>query len=172
MEGLERFKKAQNSPETGFDSALREIRSGRKRGHWIWYVFPQLSGLGTSEFSRSFAIDGEDEAVRFLQDPELRERLRTIASAVADQLRSGDGGSLRALMGSEVDARKVVSSLTLFGDVAKQMYQIDKNDELNSIAMVADEVLTAAAAQGYPACAYTLRRLREMRSSRSQPPNR
>jgi uncharacterized protein (DUF1810 family) len=172
MGRLERFKTAQNSPDSGFESALHEIRTGAKQGHWIWYIFPQLSGLGTSGFSRAFAIDSEAEAIEFLQDSELRQRLLTIARAVADQLRSGDGASLGALMRSEVDARKVVSSLTLFGAVAKQLYQNEKNDALNSMAMVADEVLAAAAAQGYPPCAYTLRRLREMRSTRSEPPSR
>jgi uncharacterized protein (DUF1810 family) len=66
MSRLTRFMSAQNAAEAGFASALDEIRSGRKQGHWIWYVFPQLSGLGTSALSRTFGIDGEEEAIEFL----------------------------------------------------------------------------------------------------------
>ena len=122
MSRLERFKSAQDSADSGFESALEEIRAGRKRGHWIWYVFPQLSGLGTSGFSHSFAIDGEEEAIAFLHDEKLRSRLLTIATAVVEQLKSHKATPLRALMGSDIDARKVVSSLTLFGRVAKKLH--------------------------------------------------
>jgi uncharacterized protein (DUF1810 family) len=161
MGRLERFTTAQNASDAGFESALTEIRRGRKEGHWIWYVFPQLSGLGSSGYSRLFAIDGEDEAIEFLRDAELRSRLLTIATAVADQLR--DGASLRALMGSDVDARKLVSSLTLFGEVARRLTQVESDAGTGSIADVAAEVLAVAGAQGYPACAYTLRALRDPR---------
>jgi uncharacterized protein (DUF1810 family) len=159
MTQLERFKSAQNSPHAGFASALDEIRTGRKTGHWIWYVFPQISGLGSSGYSQSFAIQGEKEAVEFLQDSELRSRLLTIATAVADQLRTRKTTSLGALMGSDIDARKVVSSLTLFGHVAKTLYEVEGLDAYKAVADVADEVLAAAATEGYPPCAYTLRRL-------------
>lgn len=121
MSRLERFKTAQDSSHSGFESALDEIRTGLKRGHWIWYVFPQLSGLGSSSLSQSFAIDGEEEAAEFLHDSELRSRLLAIATAVGTQLQARKATSLRALMGSEWDARKVVSSLTLFGPVAKKL---------------------------------------------------
>ena len=68
---LHRFKAAQNSPHAGFQAALEEIRSGAKTGHWIWYVFPQLAGLGTSALSQTFAIEGREEAREFLRDPEF-----------------------------------------------------------------------------------------------------
>ena len=66
-----------------------------KRGHWIWYVFPQIDGLGMSGLSQAFALDGEEEAAEFLRDSELRSRLLTIASTVADQLGTGRAQSLR-----------------------------------------------------------------------------
>jgi uncharacterized protein (DUF1810 family) len=157
MPRLERFKAAQDSSRSGFQTALDEIRAGGKSGHWIWYVFPQLAGLGSSPLSQSFAIDDEAEAADYLQDAELRSRLLTIASAVAEQLRKGK--TLRGLMGSEIDAQKVVSSLTLFGHVARKLHEVDGTNAYDSVAAVADEVLAAAALQGYPACAYTLRRL-------------
>lgn len=165
MTRLERFRTAQNATESGFQSALDEVRRGRKQGHWIWYIFPQLSGLGTSEHSRLFAIDGEDEAIDFLHDSELSSRLLAIASAVADQLRGG--ATLRALMGSDVDAKKVVSSLTLFRAVAERLNQVERDAALEAIADVAGDVLTVADSQGFPVCAYTLRTLHDTRLRRS-----
>lgn len=157
MSRLARFREAQNSSPVGFQAALDELRAGRKRGHWIWYVFPQISGLGTSDASLTFAIDSQEEATEFLRDSELCSRLLAIANVVAEQLRTGK--PLRALMGSDIDAKKVVSSLTLFGNVAKKVDGIDRSDAVSQIARVADEVLALAASQGYPPCAYTLRRL-------------
>jgi uncharacterized protein (DUF1810 family) len=156
-QGLERFKSAQEAPRSGFAEALREIQSGGKTGHWIWYVFPQLSGLGLSDASRFFAIADEAEAAAYLRDSELRGRLLTIATAVAEQLQTGL--SLRRLMGSDVDARKVVSSLTLFGHVARRLRTAEAVEEHEALARVADAVLAAAAVEGYPPCADTLGRL-------------
>ena len=107
-----------------------------------------------------FALAGEEEAAEFLRDSELRARLLTISRAVAEQLRAGRTKSLRALMGSDIDARKLVSSLPLFGHVAKRLRDAE-GDEYSTIAAVADEVLAIAASQGYPPCAYTLQRLRQ-----------
>jgi uncharacterized protein (DUF1810 family) len=159
MSRLDRFKAAQDSSRSGFQSALGEIQAGAKRGHWIWYVFPQLAGLGSSPLSQSFAIDDEEEAAEYLQDAELRSRLLAIANAVADQLKAGK--TLRGLMGSEIDAQKVVSSLTLFGHVAGKRHDIEGIDAYDAVARIADEVLAAAASQGFAPCAYTLRRLRQ-----------
>lgn len=155
---LDRFKSAQDSPHSGFAAALDEIESGAKTSHWIWYIFPQLSGLGSSRTSQSFAIDDEDEAAAFLRDPLLRQRLLTITAAVAKQL-ARPGTSLTALMGSDTDARKLVSSLTLFGPVARTLHASEGLDAGEAIAAAADEVLAVAASQGYPRCAHTLRRL-------------
>jgi len=160
MSKFDRFKEAQGSPYGGFESALDEVRAGAKSGHWIWYVFPQVSGLGSSYDSQMFAIDGTEEAIEFLRDPVLRSRLLTIAQAVAEQLRKGK--ALRSLMGSDIDARKVVSSLTLFGRVARKLDEAEGSDAYKSLAAVAEEVLSLAAPQGYPACAYTLSRIRGM----------
>ena len=160
MSRLDRFRAAQNSPHAGFEAALQEIRSGAKTGHWIWYIFPQLAGLGSSAASQTFAIDGEAEAVEFLRDPELRLRLLTMAEAVAEQISTGRARSLGTLMGSEIDARKVVSSLTLFGHVARKLHIAQHLNEYSALAKAADEVLAAAASEGYPPCAYTLSQLR------------
>jgi uncharacterized protein (DUF1810 family) len=145
----------------GFEAALHEIQAGGKRGHWIWYVFPQLSGLGSSDFSHAFAIDGKREAAELLRDPKLRSRLLTISAAVATQLRTRKAASLRTLMGSDTDARKIVSSLALFGSVAKDLYTREGLADCHALAQVADEVLAIAASQGYPACEFTIQTLQE-----------
>jgi uncharacterized protein (DUF1810 family) len=161
MSHLERFRAAQNAEHAGFAAALAELRSGRKQGHWIWYVFPQIEGLGMSGMTQAFAIAGADEAAEYLRDAELRTRLLTITDAIATQLRGGRVASLRALMGSDVDARKVVSSLTLFGHVARRLHHIEGTSAYGAVADAADEVVTMAAAEGYPPCTHTLRRLEE-----------
>jgi len=159
MSDLERFRRAQDSDHAGFAAALAELRSGGKRGHWIWYVFPQIEGLGTSGMTQAFALGGEDDAAEYLRDEELRSRLLAITGVVAEQLRSGRVPSLRTLMGSEVDARKLVSSLTLFAHAARRLHDREGLDAYAAMADAADDVLGMAAAQGYPPCAHTLRRL-------------
>ena len=63
MVGLDRFKHAQEGRIDGFDSALAELKSGRKRSHWIWYVFPQLEGMGHSPMAVKYGLAGPDEAI-------------------------------------------------------------------------------------------------------------
>jgi uncharacterized protein (DUF1810 family) len=157
---LDRFREAQNAPRSGFDTALDEIRTGGKRGHWIWYVFPQMSGLGSSSLSRHFAIDDEGEAAEFLRDSELRTRYLKIAHAVSEQLRTGQ--TLHALMGSDVDAEKLVSSLTLFEHVANKLSETDSADVYHDVATTAADILAVAASQGHGRCAHTLRRLGQL----------
>src|SRR4051794_34671223 len=112
---LERFRSAQEDGSTGFHSALAEIRAGQKQGHWIWYVLPQLAGLGSSTRAQRYGINGRAEAVEYLGDPVLGERLLTITEAVAAH--AIRGVSLVHLMNSRIDAQKLVSSLTLFEGV-------------------------------------------------------
>lgn len=152
--GLERFKTAQDSPHAGYAAALDEIGAGGKRGHWIWYVFPQLTGLGRSSTARAFGIDGPAEAAAYLRDAELRTRLLTMTTAVLEQLKRGI--PLRTLMGSDIDALKLVSSLTLFGAVGRTLAASEPGDAYAAIVRAATEVLVTAAEQGYPPCAYTL----------------
>ena len=156
---LQRFKDAHDRSAGGFDAALSEIRAGGKRSHWIWYVFPQLAGLGHSAPSRTYGLDGVVEAEEYLRDPVLRSRLLTIATAVTEQV-VRDGVSLEWLMGSSIDVAKVVSSMTLFGAVAKGLHDAESSAEYASMAEVADEVLALAAAEGYQPCQFTLDELR------------
>ena len=165
---VERFRRAQESADAGYEVALAELRAGRKRGHWIWYVFPQLAGLGLSPASQHFAIADAAEAVEFLRDAELRSRLLAITAAVAERLRARQPASLSALMGSEIDARKVVSSLTLFKNVAAQLFAAEHDTEYERLVKAADEVLSTASAEGYPPCEFTFRQLRRFEEFRQR----
>lgn len=150
MAGLERFVEAQAGGE--YESALAELRAGRKRGHWIWYVFPQIAGLGLSGMSQRYAIRDRDEAAGYLRHPVLYLRLQAVTAAVAERVRGG--ARVEALMNSSIDAQKLVSSLTLFANVARDL-QADDDGKYSKFAAMAEEILAAAESQGYPRCQYT-----------------
>ena len=103
---LERFLTAQ---EHHYATALAEIRRGRKDSHWIWYVFPQLKGLGKSDYSQYYGISGLEEARAYLAHPVLRARLLEISQALLEQ----ENRDPQAVMG-HIDSRKLRSSMTLF----------------------------------------------------------
>ncbi|NML95939.1 DUF1810 domain-containing protein [Novosphingobium olei] len=105
---LERFVDAQRDT---YQAALREIRSGRKQTHWIWYIFPQMSGLGRSGMAQRFAIRSLEEAQAYLAHPVLGSRLQECVTALQDLPMSGPEEVFGAL-----DAVKVRSSLTLFAE--------------------------------------------------------
>ncbi len=92
-----------------YGGVLEELRRGRKTGHWIWYIFPQIAGLGRSQMSRDFAIGSLDEARAYLAHPLLGSRLRECAGA----LLSIEGRSAEEILG-QIDAMKVRSCMTLF----------------------------------------------------------
>ena len=103
---IDRFLKAQ---ENTYDEALSEIRDGHKRSHWIWFIFPQIQGLGFSEISREYAIDDLEEAREYLNNPLLKARLLEISKALID-LPEFDPAKV---MGYPDDL-KLCSSMTLF----------------------------------------------------------
>jgi uncharacterized protein (DUF1810 family) len=107
---LNRFVEAQRSV---YETVLGELRSGRKRSHWMWYVFPQLAGLGRSATSRHFAIRNADEAKAYLDHPLLGPRLVECAAAVLEI----DGRSAYEIFGSPDDL-KLHSCATLFARVS------------------------------------------------------
>ena len=106
MADLSRFIKAQ---QYDYDQALKEIRAGRKRSHWMWYIFPQIQGLGFSSTAQYYAIRDLDEAKEYLAHPVLGARLKEISSALLE---------LEGLSASEIfgypDDLKLRSSMTLF----------------------------------------------------------
>ena len=107
MADLDRFVAAQ---EGVLEGALAELRRGRKSGHWIWYVFPQIAGLGMSDMSRHYAIRDLDEARAYLAHPVLGARLIEAAETV---LGWAGQRSAEAMLGG-IDAVKLRSSATLF----------------------------------------------------------
>jgi uncharacterized protein (DUF1810 family) len=98
---LDRFKEAQEV-RGSFDAAMSELRAGRKTTHWIWWVFPQVAGLGTSETSVRYALAGRAEACAYLADDLLRGRLLEAVTAAHEQLLGPGGRPLDRLMGSEI----------------------------------------------------------------------
>ena len=105
---LERFVVAQDRGGT-YEQALTELRAGRKTSHWIWFVFPQIAGLGSSPMAQRYAIASLDEARAYLGHPVLGARLREAAAAL-----TGLGSrSAEEVMGG-IDATKLRSSMTLF----------------------------------------------------------
>ena len=105
---LNRFLRAQ---EGIFDVALSEVSKGRKRSHWMWFVLPQLRGLGTSEMAHLYGLTSLDEARAYLLHPILGERLKAIVQALQDL----EATSAVEVLGP-VDAIKLRSSLTLFSE--------------------------------------------------------
>lgn len=109
MPDLSRFLDAQNAT---YDAALAELRASAKHSHWMWWIFPQIAGLGRSETARFYAIKSTDEARAYLSHPLLGARLMEASAAVL-----AAKGSAEAIMG-DIDAIKLRSSMTLFAAVA------------------------------------------------------
>ena len=109
---LERFVTAQNDDGT-YNQAVEELRAGSKSSHWIWFVFPQIAGLGRSPISEKFAISSLEEAQAYLQHPVLGPRLMECTSIVLGTV----GRTAEQILG-EIDAMKLRSSMTLFRQAA------------------------------------------------------
>jgi uncharacterized protein (DUF1810 family) len=108
---LERFVRAQSGV---YDDALAEIKGGRKRSHWMWFVFPQIAGLGSSPTAQRYALSGPGEAQAYLAHPVLGPRLTEISQAML----AVDGRSAEEILGYPDDL-KLRSSMTLFAHVAE-----------------------------------------------------
>lgn len=109
---LERFVQAQDSGGT-YQRAVAELRSGRKTTHWMWFIFPQIAGLGRSAMAQAYAISDLAEAQAYLAHPILGPRLIECAEVVAAQ----QGRSAEQIFGG-IDAIKLRSSMTLFAQAA------------------------------------------------------
>ena len=119
MADLERFVRAQDRSGV-YLTAIAELTAGAKRSHWMWFVFPQIAGLGTSDTARHYAIADRSEAEAYLAHPVLGPRLRECVQLVADSTVP----DARDLLGC-TDAMKLRSSVTLFQavDPDEPMYQ-------------------------------------------------
>ena len=111
INSLERFVEAQ---ERTYPMALREIKEGKKRSHWMWYIFPQLRGLGTSAMAHTYGIAGLEEARAYLAHPLLFERI----CELCDALLAHKGRSAYEIFGG-IDGMKLKSSMTLFALVSE-----------------------------------------------------
>jgi uncharacterized protein (DUF1810 family) len=108
---LERFIDAQTNKVT-YQTALKEVKNGLKVSHWMWYIFPQIKGLGFSYNSVFYAVSCADEAKAYLEDPVLGPRLREIST----ELLKHTGKRAEDIFG-DIDSRKLRSSMTLFNAV-------------------------------------------------------
>ena len=116
---LERFVRAQDEGGT-YERALRELQAGRKTSHWMWFVFPQIQGLGRTDRARQYAVSGLAEARAYLEHPLLGARLKESCRALLDL----EGLSAADVLG-DVDAMKLRSSMTLFAraDPEERLFQ-------------------------------------------------
>ncbi len=114
---LNRFIEAQNRD---YDTALAEIRAGKKASHWMWYIFPQLKGLGRSSTSEYYGLSGIKEAQAYLSDPILKARLIEITDAVI----AHKDKSAEEIFGG-IDAKKLRSCMTLFSTAAPDIPVFD-----------------------------------------------
>ncbi len=115
---LKRFHDAQSF---SYETALREMQNGSKQTHWIWYIFPNLKGLGKSYNAEFYGISGLEEAIAYMQDPILSGRLIEIAKAVTQHSEK----TALEIMGSSIDAIKLRSCMTLFREAAPEIEVFD-----------------------------------------------
>lgn len=123
MNNLKRFVVAQNGP-TGYATALQEMKNGQKVSHWMWYIFPQIKGLGRSSYAQLYAIDSLFEAREYIKNNPLGKRLREITKEVNHHWNR----SIETIMGSQIDAMKFHSCMTLFDVVCPGDYFADALD--------------------------------------------
>ena len=133
MTDLARFVLAH---EKKFDSALLELETGQKTSHWMWYIFPQMLGLGTSEMSIKYAITDESEAIGYLQNSLLFDHLAAVTKAIHRHVVVMNEQVLY-ILGSDIDVIKLKSSLRLFSPLAKQL----GDQKFSEFIQHADEVL-------------------------------
>lgn len=110
---VKRFLEAQNREYAGYKQALEEVRGGEKHGHWIWYVFPQVKGLGYSEMANYYGIKDREEGEDYLLHPTLNDRIHEISKVLLQH----EGKTAVEIFGG-LDAMKVRSSMTLFDELS------------------------------------------------------
>jgi len=120
MYGENNLKRFLDAQQADYETALAEIKNGRKQSHWMWYIFPQIQGLGSTETSKFFAIKSIEEAQEFLEHTVLGSRLLEILNALLNLKEN----NATAIFGSP-DDMKLISSITLFAEVdhAEQVFQ-------------------------------------------------
>ena len=112
INSLDRFLEAQ---ERMYETALKEIKNGEKESHWMWYIFPQLRGLGRSQMAYTYGINGLEEAKAYLDHPVLSARLIEISEALLKHKNQ----DIENILG-DIDAMKLRSSMTLFALISEE----------------------------------------------------
>ena len=115
---LQRFVDAQSNGV--YEQALAELRQGRKRGHWMWFIFPQHIDLGRSAAAKKYGLSGVDEARAYLAHPLLRDRLIACCDAILIHLRNGNAAE--DMLG-QIDAMKLRSSMEIFAAASDGEYR-------------------------------------------------
>lgn len=124
INNLQRFIVAQDGGTStrrdmsAFEAAIEELRNGKKAGHWIWFIFPQIE-IGQSEMARKYAIKSLAEAEDFLKNQILRNRLLSTSEIVISQLKNGVNPEV--LLGGSTDCLKLSSSMTLFKGISQRL---------------------------------------------------
>lgn len=141
--GIDRFV---NAHSAHFCRALSEIKDGGKDTDWMWFVFPQIQGLGGSNDARRYAVQSIEMAEALLRDKEVRRNLDQIVQEVRVQL-SVSGRTINSLLGN-TDDRKLVSSLTLFAEVARRL-------DLSDLVQNSTQILRRSRREGFRTCQAT-----------------
>jgi uncharacterized protein (DUF1810 family) len=165
MPNLNRFHEAQKQ---NYEGAYAELVGGAKTGHWIWYIFPQLKGLGMSGNSITFGIEHLEEACDYLEDNTLFNNYLNISLVVLQHLKQNHKKVVQ-LMGSDIDAKKLASSATLFRETAEFLIQQGKNNhDYARLKACCEQILTIIQSQGYPVCQRTLQLLEPQLKQKTQ----
>ncbi|HAZ7574373.1 DUF1810 domain-containing protein [Legionella sp. PATHC032] len=151
---LDRFHNAQNSNTYGYDQAFIEIQAGRKRSHWIWYIFPQLENLGKSPSAKLYGIKDFNEACDYLKDPVLFKRYFELIKLIEEKLKSIP---LSDLMSGFPDDRKFISSLTLFQAASYYLNSKETGyqNKYHPLYEMCNRVFKQISRQGYSPCQQT-----------------
>ncbi len=129
---LQRFLRAQ---ENSYQDALQELKNGKKTSHWMWYLLPQISGLGKSDIAKQYEIESEDEAFQYLQHEILSVRLLKLTSILVDEV---NGKSAEEIFGFP-DYLKFQSSLTLFNFIAEKYREQFSSPEFQVFKLALDK---------------------------------
>lgn len=160
MSGLDRFIRAQAQDHGGIMTALEELAAGQKTSHWIWHVAPQLRGLSSSSRAIEYGIADLHEAMDYLRLEPLRERYLATCLLIREWTRTDEFAPQQGrrplcdVMGGDLDALKLVSSLTLFEAAAARVGDVE-------VESAAHALLLTAEAQGLSRCERTLASVRQ-----------
>ena len=150
---LQRFHEAQTK-NNSLETAHQEIQAGKKTSHWMWYIFPQLSSSWTkTDTAKKYAIADFEEALAFFNDTILFKRYQIMVDLILKQLNT-PGSRVVVLMGSDVDALKLASSLTLFEAVSACL-SCSSTDEFAVFKRCCEDIFKVIEPQGFPRCIVT-----------------